>query len=127
VPDRSIHALPPTFLISILILSSHLRLGFPSGLIPIGSHTKTLHAPLPHTSYMLYPSQFSWFNQSSIWWGVQSMKLLVMSYSALPCYLVPLGSKYPPQHSILENPQLTFLSSMWVTNFHNHTKQHARL
>jgi hypothetical protein len=27
----------------------------------------------------------------------------------LPCYLIPLGPKYPPQHSILDNPQPTFL------------------
>jgi hypothetical protein len=27
-----------------------------------------------------------------------------MQSSPLPCYLIPLGSKYPPQHPILENP-----------------------
>jgi hypothetical protein len=27
----------------------------------------------------------------------------------LPCYLVPLGPKYPPHHPILESPQPTFL------------------
>ena len=33
---------------SILILSSHLCLGLPSGLLPSGFPTKTLYKPLPH-------------------------------------------------------------------------------
>ena len=31
-----------------------------------------------------------------------------MQSSPLPCHLVPLRSKHPPQHPILENPQPTF-------------------
>ena len=36
----------PTCWISILILSIHLSLGFPSGLLPSGFLTKTLYTPL---------------------------------------------------------------------------------
>ena len=39
--------LPPTSWRSILILSSHLRLGLPSGLFPSGYPTRTLCTPLP--------------------------------------------------------------------------------
>jgi hypothetical protein len=64
----------------------------------------------PHTCHMSCPSQSSWLDHpNDIWWGVQSIKLFVMQTSPLPCYLIPLGPKYPPQHPILENPQPTFL------------------
>jgi hypothetical protein len=59
---------------------------------------------------MPYPSHSSWFGHvSDVWRRVQSIKLFVMQSSPLPCYLIPLGPKYPPQHFILENPQPTFL------------------
>ena len=38
---------PPTSWRSILILSSHLRLGLPNGLFPSGLPTRTLYTPLP--------------------------------------------------------------------------------
>ena len=41
-----VHAPHPTSWRSILILSSHLRLGLQSGLLPSGFSTKTLYTPL---------------------------------------------------------------------------------
>jgi len=38
----------PTSWRSILILSTHLRLGLPSGIFPSGLPTKTLYTPSPH-------------------------------------------------------------------------------
>ena len=55
----SIHSMPshPTSWRSILILSSHLRLGLPSGLFPSGFPTKTLYTCTLHpTWYMPRPS-----------------------------------------------------------------------
>jgi hypothetical protein len=37
------------------------------------------------------------------------MKLFIIKFSPLPCYLVPLRPKYSPQHPILKHPQPTFL------------------
>ena len=41
---------------SILLLSSHLRLGLPSGLFPSGFHTKTLYTPLPSPISTTWPA-----------------------------------------------------------------------
>jgi len=70
----------PLSLKSILILSSHLRLGLPSGLfLRFPHHNPVYVSPLPHTRYMSRPSHSSRFYQKiSIWWAVQIIKLLIM-------------------------------------------------
>jgi hypothetical protein len=75
----SIQSTPPhpTSWRPILILSSHLRLGLPSGLLPSGLPTKTLYAPLPSKTLVLgFPKQ----NASTF----LSSPLHMAAY--LPCY-----------------------------------------
>lgn len=86
----------PTELKSILILSSHLRLGHPSSLFPSGFSTETMYAPL------LYPIR-------------ATRPVLIMQYSPFSCYHFLVRPKYLSQHSVLEHPQPTFLPECFIS------------
>jgi hypothetical protein len=46
---------------------------------------------LPHSNYMPHPSYSSLFyHPNNIGWGIEIIKLLIMWFSPLPCYIVPL-------------------------------------
>jgi hypothetical protein len=65
-PDRSI---PPYFsLRSILILSTHLRLGLPRGRFPSGFPISYMHFSSPHLCYMSCPSHPPWLDHSNYTW-----------------------------------------------------------
>jgi hypothetical protein len=69
----------PVFLTSILIPSSHLRLGLPSGPFPTGFPTKTLFTFLSHVCHMPRPPHSPWFRlPNDIWGWIQNMKLLTV-------------------------------------------------
>ena len=77
-----------------------------------------MHLPFHRMSNMPYPSNSSWSDHSNdIWWGVQSIKLLVMQSSPLPSYLASLRPKYTPQPPIVEHPQRIFLPQCKRPNF----------
>ena len=109
-PIQSIY-LHPTSWRSILILSTHLRLGLPRGLFPSGFPNKTLYPPLlTQTRHRSSPSHSSGFyHPHNLGWGVQIIYLPVMQSPPFPRYLVPPRSKYSPQHHVLKHPLLPFL------------------
>jgi hypothetical protein len=42
---------------------------------------------------------------NNVWCGVQTVRLLMLLYSPVPCYVVRLKPKWLPQHPILEHPK----------------------
>ena len=109
-PIQSIYPHPTSWR-SILILSTHLRLGLPSGLFPSDFPTKTLYTPSPHP-YAPHAQPISFFSiLSPTQYWVMSTDHLAPRYgiSSIPHYLVPPRSKYSPQHQVLKHPQLPFL------------------
>jgi hypothetical protein len=57
------------------------------------------------------PHQFLsslFYHPHNIGWGVQIIKLLIIRFYSLSCYLIPLRPKYSPQHPILKHPQPAF-------------------
>jgi len=62
-------------------------------------------SPRPSTWYMPCPSHSSLCDYlNNIWWGLQIIKLLIMYFPPLPCYLIPRRPKFSPQHPILKHP-----------------------
>ena len=99
---RSIQSMSPSHFLEI-----HFHT-IPHPLLSLPHPDPVYTSPLPHTCYMPSPSHSSQFDcRHNIWW-VQIIKLLCIWPSRLPCYLVPLRSKYSPQHPILKHPQPTF-------------------
>jgi len=67
-------------------------------------------SPLPYTRYMPRLSHSSrFYHPNNIIWAVRITKLLIVQFSPLPYYLVPLRPKYSLQHLILRYLQPTFL------------------
>ena len=87
----------PTSWISILILSSLICLGFPSGYFPPRFPTKNLYVPLLSPIYATYMAvPFSIFvHPNEVRWSVRNIKLCAMYSSPLPCYLTSLSSTIP--------------------------------
>jgi len=96
----------PTSLRSVLILSSHLRLDFPSGLFLLGFPTEIFYPFLsPHACCLPRLSHPPWFDhRDNTCWSVQVMKLLIMQSPPASHHFLPLRSKYSPQRPVLRQP-----------------------
>jgi hypothetical protein len=96
---------------SILLFSTHPRLGLPNGLFPPGFPTNILYTfSFPHSCYMPYPSYPpSLYHSNYIWRRVHIMKFLIMQFSPSSCHFISRRSKYFPHYSVLKNPQSMFL------------------
>jgi hypothetical protein len=86
-------------------------------------------SPLPHQRYMPIPSRSSRFLSPEQYWvrSAESSSSSLCSFFPLPCYPVPLSSKYSPQHPILKHTQPTFHPQCERPSFtpiQNKTKKH---
>ena len=101
-PIQSIHPRRTSWR-SILILSTHLRLGLLSGLFPSGFPARpyTPNSPHPYAPHAQPISFFSILSPAQYW--VSSTNHLAPRYaiSSIP----PITPKYSPQHHDLKHPQ----------------------
>ena len=87
---------------SILILCFHLAWGFPHKTLYTTRLSPSVLHGHSHSSRCDHPN--------NIWWVVHFIKVLIMSFSPLPYYLVLFKPKYSPQHPILKHLQPMFLN-----------------
>ena len=102
-------------------MSSHLRLGLPSSLLPWVFPTPTLCSPVLYLyALMPRPSHSSWCDHANnSWWGLQFMKLLFMQSSPLPCYSFPYGPNIFPTTTFSNTVSL--YPSLSVTDHVSHS------
>ena len=119
-PVISFHTTPPPFGFKIHFNTIHIPKPRTSNssLTLRFSCQKSMHSPVTPICYMPRSFHSSWFYEpNNIWWAVQIIKLLAMQSFPVPCYLVSLRPKYPPQHPIKEYPQPMFLPECERPNF----------
>jgi hypothetical protein len=123
----SIQSIPhyPITLRSILILSTHLRLGLPSGSFPPRFPTNILYAFLfSHLCYMpclSHPPWLDYSNSNCIWRRVRVMKLLIMEFPPTSCHFISLRTKIPL--STLFSNTLSLCSSLNVRDQVSHSNR----
>ena len=102
----------PTSWRSILILSTHLRLGLPSGLFPSGFPTNTLYTSLSSPICATCPAHLillDFITRTKLGEGYKLFSSSLLQSPPFPRYLLPPRPKYSPQHPVLKHPQLPFL------------------
>ena len=121
----------PISLRSTLILSTHLRIGLPSGLFPSGFPTKTLYTPLSSLIRATCPAYLILLNFIIRTILGEQYK----SFSSSLCSLLhsPVTSSLLGPNILLntmfcsQTPSASFPPAMSVTKFHTHTKQQASM
>jgi hypothetical protein len=99
-PDQSSPYHPILSLVrSILMLSTYLHLGLPSGFFPLAfPPISCMYSSSPHSCYMPRPSHPPWCTHTNyIWQRVQVMKLLIMQFFPTSCHFIEEQDRMKPQ------------------------------
>jgi hypothetical protein len=118
----------PTSWRSILILSSHLHLGLPSGLFPSGFSTKALYTPLPSPIRATCPVHhilLDFINRTMFGEQYRSLSSLPFSFLHSPVTSSLLGPNIL-LNTLSQPPSAYVTPLMSATKFNTHTKQQAK-
>ena len=129
--DSLIQSTPPlpTSWRSILILSSHLHLGLPSGLFPSDFPTKTPYTPLLspiHTTCPAHLTLLNFITRTIFGEECHSLSSILCSFLHSPVTSSLLGQIFPST-PYSQTPSAYIPPSMWATKFHTYTQQRAKL
>jgi len=118
----------PTSWRSILILSTHLRLGLPSCLRPSGFTTKTLYTPLSSPIRATCPAHLillDFIIRTILGEQYKSFSSSLCSLLHSPVTSSLLGPD-SPSTPCSQTPSASFPPAMSTTKFHTQTKQQAK-
>ena len=123
-----VHTPHPIFWMISLILSSHLNLGLPSGLLPSGFPTKTLYTPLLYPIQATCPAHLNHLDlitQTMLGEGYRSLNSSLCSslHSFVSSSL--LGPNFL-LNTLFSNTLNLHSSLLCETKFHTRTKQHKK-
>jgi hypothetical protein len=125
---NSLHVLDPTSWRSILILSSHLRLGPPNGLFPLVLPTKTLYAPPLSPRCVTCPSYLILLDLITrvMFDECRSLSSSLCSFLHYPITSILLGSNILLSTLFSKHPQPTFFPQYERPRFTpmQHNRQH---
>ena len=116
---------------SILILSTHLCLVLPSGLLPSGFHSKALYTPLSSSLHATCPAHLillHFITRTILGEEYKSLSSSLCSLLHPPVTSSLLGPNSPLNTMFCsQTPSASFPPTMSTTKFHTHTKQQAKL